>query len=281
MQVFEVGAPADLALRRGALDASQRSARPAAPRFAARGTSEAVLPSGAARLVRRATPRLAALGTIRAAAWDRNVHDAGSPLEIDPGHLRFIERRGRARQLVVFLVDASGSMAAAARMRAAKGVVCALLEDAYRRRDAVALIAFRGDDAEVLVPPTRSAVLAYRRLRTLATGGRTPLARGLERARRLLATSIRRDPATRPHLVVVSDARANAPHRGAFEAALEEAAALRDAGVRALCVDTESGRIRLGNASHLAVALDATYRHLDDCSERALGATVREWMASA
>ncbi len=278
MQVFEVGAPADLALRR---EASGRSGRSISPPFGARGTSDAVLPSGAARLVVRATAQIAALGTVRAAARDRTPYDTGSRLTIEPSHLRFIERRGRPRQLVVLLVDASGSMAAAARMRAAKGVVCALLEDAYRNRDLVALVAFRGDGAEVLVPPTRSAALAYRRLSTLATGGRTPLARGLARVRELIAVIARRDPATRPHLVLVSDARANSPGAGAFEAALHEAAALHSAGVRALCVDTESGRIRLGNAAHLAVALDATYRHLDHCNERALGATVREWMASA
>ncbi len=280
-QIFEVGAPADLSLRRDDLRAAEQRSPAALRRIAARGKSAAVLPAGAAHLVSRATPQLSALGTIRAAARARHEQHAGSPLEIKATHLRFIERRGRPRQLVVFLVDASGSMAAAARMRAAKGVVCALLEDAYRRRDEVALIAFRGEDAEVLVPPTRSAVLAYRRLRALATGGRTPLARGLERVRQLLAAHACRDPATRPHLVVVSDARANSPQHGAFEAALQEAAALRSAGVRALCVDTESGRLRLGNASQLAVALDAAYKQLDDCTERALGATVREWMASA
>ena len=195
--------------------------------------------------------------------------------------LRYVERRGRERQLVVFLVDASGSMAAAARMRAAKGVVCALLEDAYRRRDAVALVAFRGEDAEVPVPPTRSAALAYRRLRMLPTGGRTPLAAGLSRVRQLVVANARRDPGARAHLVVVSDARANAPERDAFAAALREATLIRRVGLRALCVDTENGRVRLGNVARLASALAATYRHLDDCDERALGATVREWMATA
>jgi magnesium chelatase subunit D len=156
-----------------------------------------------------------------------------------------------------------------------------LLADAYRRRDAVALIAFRGQHAETLVPPTRSAVLAYRRLRTMPTGGRTPLADGLRTAREMLAAAARRDPAARAHLVLVSDARANAPEQNAFGAALHEAALLRARDVRVLCVDTESGRIRLGQAARLAAALDATYRKLDDCSERTLGATVREWMATA
>jgi Mg-chelatase subunit ChlD len=145
----------------------------------------------------------------------------------------------------------------------------------------VALIAFRGNDAEVLVPPTRSAALAYRRLRTLATGGRTPLAQGLQRAHALLTAHARRDPAARTHLIIVSDARANAPERGAFDAALAEAATLRAKNLRSLCIDTEQGRVRMGNAARLAIALDASYRHLDDCNERALGAAVREWAATA
>ena len=244
---------------------------------AARGTGSRETPSGPSRVVGFRTPRLAALATLRVALTER----PGERIAIAETDVRYLERRGRERQLVLFLVDASGSMAAAARMRAAKGVVCALLADAYRKRDAVALIAFRGDRAEVLVPPTRSAIVAYRRLRSLATGGRTPLASGLACARDLLARAARRDSGARAHLVVVTDARANAPARDAIALAFDEAAHVRASGVRALCVDTEGGIVRLGLARRLATALGASYRHLDDCSERALGATVREWMATA
>jgi Mg-chelatase subunit ChlD len=83
----------------------------------------------------------------------------------------------------------------------------------------------------------------------------------------------------RAHLVLVSDARANAPAQGAFRAAVREAEIMHAAGLRALCVDTETGRLRLGNAERLALALGATYRHLEHCTERELGATLREWMA--
>jgi magnesium chelatase subunit D len=275
-QIFEIGAEADLA--HASTRASRRVARAAQGTFAARGRGTTDATGGVARTVVTATSRISALATIRAAATARN---RASALVIEPAHVRFMQRRGRARQLVVFLVDASGSMAAAARMRAAKGVVCSLLANAYRRRDAVALVAFRGDSAETLVPPTRSVVLAYRRLRTLAIGGRTPLGRGLRHAHDLIAAHARREPATDAHLVIVSDARANAPASGALDIAWHEAARLRAYGVRALCVDTESGRLRFGFAARLANVLAATYRHLDDCSERALGATVREWMATA
>jgi magnesium chelatase subunit D len=250
-------------------------------RLVARGKSATPVLAGAARVVRRPTARIAPLPTIHAAAIARAPEHVAAPLVFEAAHLRFIERRGRERELVILVVDASGSMAAAARMRAAKGVVCGLLEDAYRRRDAVALIAFRGEDAEVLVPPTRSAVLAYRRLRSLPTGGRTPLAAALRRAREVAQAYARRESGTRVALVLVSDARANAPERDALGAALREAALTRGAIARALCVDTELGRVRLRNAQRIAASLDAQYRHLDDCSERALGATVREWMATA
>ena len=172
-------------------------------------------------------------------------------------------------------------MAAHARMRAAKGVVCSLLAQAYRRRDAVALVAFRGDGARTLVPPTRSAVHAYRRLRVLKTGGRTPLGAGLAHVSALIAPYARREQVHDAYLILVTDARANAPARGALEHACREASRLRRRGVRALCVDTETGRIRLGGAAYVAAALGATYRHLDTCTEETLSATVREWMATA
>jgi magnesium chelatase subunit D len=271
-KTFDVGAP--VGLRFDAKTSDERKQRCLSS--GARGRGATQTPRGVARSVRTITARIDALATIRAATLERRT-----PGNIDARHLRFIERRGRERRLVVFLIDASGSMAAAARMRAAKGAVCSLLENAYHRRDMVALIAFRGENAELLVPPTRSAALAYRRLRTLPTGGRTPLAAGLRSARELLATHARRDPAALAHLVVVSDARANSPQRDAFATALREASAFRTLRVRSLCIDTESDRVRLRHAARLARALDATYRHLEQCTERTLGATVREWAAIA
>ncbi len=269
VRAFEIGTPMSLAFARDA----RRDVLRGPATSTARGRDATLTPIGRARTVRTTTRAVALLATIRAAAEEGT--------RIAWRHLRFVERRGRERQLVVFLVDASGSMAAAARMRAAKGAVCALLEDAYRRRDAVALIAFRGARAQTLVPPTRSAALAYRRLRSMPTGGRTPLADGLRVARELVVASARRDPSARTHLVLISDARANAPVCDAFGAALQQAALLRARPLRILCVDTETSRVRLGQAARLADALAATYRHLDDYSERTLGATIREWMATA
>ncbi len=268
-ETFTVGAPAALTL---AIDMHVR-AQPRTASAVARGRDTAATPVGRARVVRTVTRTIAALATIRAAAEEGSA--------IAERHVRYVTRRGRERQLIVFVVDASGSMAAAARMRAAKGVVCALLEDAYKKRDAVALVAFRGVGAETLVPPTRSAALAYRRLAAMPTGGRTPLADGLRVARELIAVAARRDPSARAYLVLVSDARANAPQHDAFGAAMHEAALIEARDVRVLCVDTESGRIRFHQVARLATAMAGSYRHLDDCSERTLGATIREWMATA
>lgn len=268
-RVFAIGTALDV-------EAAREAARSRTRRLAKRNPVRA----GAARAVRNATARLAAVATLRAAALDRRDSDGGA-LAVERRHVRFVERRGRARTLVVFVVDASGSMAAAARMAAAKGVVCGLLEDAYHRRDAVALIAFRGERAELVVPPTRSAALAFRRLRDVPTGGRTPLAAALRRAREVAAAFRRRDAEARVSIVVVSDARANAPASGALAEALHEAELLRACEVETLCVDTEAGRIRLAQAARLARALEADYRHLEECSQRTLGAAVREWMAKA
>lgn len=264
----EIGPPPRIALDLGR-EVLRRDAT-----HGARGRGAVDAFRGASRVLERPTARIAPLATLRARAHDGADVTAAR-------HLRYFARRGRARALILFAVDASGSMAAAARMRAAKGAVCALLADAYHRRDAVALVAFRGESAELLVPPTRSAVFAYRRLRMLETGGRTPLAAGLRCARETMLAYARRSPGARAYLVLVSDARANAPARGAFDAALAEAARLRAGSVDALCIDVETGGFALGLMPQLADALGASRKRLAECTERTLGATVREWMAQA
>ena len=166
---------------------------------------------------------------------------------------------GREGNLVLFAVDASGSMAARQRMRAAKGAVLSLLLDAYQRRDKVGLVTFRGDGAELVLPPTSSVEAGARRLDTLATGGRTPLAAGLAKAADVLAAEKLRDPARRPLLVVVTDGRAT---RGTG-ADLARATA-RLAGTAAVVVDCETGLVRLGLAAELAARLGAALVGLDE-----------------
>jgi magnesium chelatase subunit D len=176
----------------------------------------------------------------------------GPGLILERDDLRERRREGRESNLVLFVVDASGSMAAARRMEAVKGAVLSLLLDAYQRRDKVGLISFRGTGAELLLPPTSSADAAARRLETMRTGGRTPLAAGLIEAYATLRREKLRDPLRRPLLVVVTDGRHNAGGEPGAAAGL-----LRRDGVAAVVVDCESGPVRLGLAVGLARALGA------------------------
>ena len=176
-----------------------------------------------------------------------------------PADLRQAVREGREGNLVLFAVDASGSMAARQRMRAVKGAVLSLLLDAYQRRDKVGLVTFRGAGAELALPPTSSVEAAARRLTSLATGGRTPLAAGLAKAARVLAAERLRDPRRRALLVVVTDGRATS----GSDADLSRAAAML-AGVASVVVDCEASILRLGLAERLAVQLGATLFRLDE-----------------
>jgi magnesium chelatase subunit D len=176
-----------------------------------------------------------------------------------PADLREAVREGREGNLVLFAVDASGSMAARQRMRAVKGAVLSLLLDAYQRRDKVGLVTFRGTGAELTLPPTSSVEAAARRLASLATGGRTPLAAGLARAARVLAAERLRDPRRRALLVVVTDGRATS----GSDADLARAAALLT-GTASVVVDCETSVLRLGLAERLAVRLGATLVGMDE-----------------
>jgi magnesium chelatase subunit D len=213
---------------------------------------------------------LALAATIRAAAAARR-HE--SRLDVRGSDLREKIREGREGNLVLFVVDASGSMAARQRMTAVKGAVLSLLLDAYQRRDRVGLIVFRGEGAEVALPPTASVDLAARSLEGLPTGGRTPLAAGLNRAGELLAAERVRDPRRRPLLVLVTDGRVTgAGGIGAAEAAAAGLAARR---VPAVVVDTEDGRVRLGLAGRVADALGAPWLRLEELAAGTLAGMVK------
>ena len=203
----------------------------------------------------------------RARGWQRS---AGGTLRLVPADLREAVRHGREGNMVLFAVDASGSMAARQRMRAVKGAVLSLLLDAYQRRDKVGMISFRGDAAELVLPPTSSVETAARRLAELPAGGRTPLAAGLLRAAEVLAAERIRDPSRRPLLVVVTDGRATS---GAPGAVTRAATLLQD--VASVVVDCEYGPVRLGLAAGLADALGGSVIRLDELAAAGLVQTVR------
>jgi len=198
----------------------------------------------------------------------------GGGLLLRPGDLREARHEGRESNLVLFVVDASGSMAARARMGAVKGAVLSLLLDAYQRRDKVGMVTFRGGGAEVALPPTFSVEAAAARLAALPTGGRTPLAAGLLRAGDLLRAERIRDPRRRPLLVLVTDGRATGgpdPVASAHRAA----ALLAAAGVHSVVADCESGPVRLGLAAGLAESLGGAVLRLEHLAAGTLADSVR------
>lgn len=209
---------------------------------------------------------VALAATIRAAAPHQRVRgNAGPGLVLRPEDLREQVREGREGNLILFLVDASGSMAARKRMSAVKGAVLSLLTDAYQRRDKVALISFRGAGAQVLLPPTASVELAASRLRELPTGGRTPLSAGLEKAAEILVRERSRDRERRPLLVLLTDGRATAGPDPRIAAAN-----LRSLGAASFVVDTEEGHVRFGMAGEVAEALGARCLRLEELRAESL-----------
>ncbi|MFF3240490.1 putative cobaltochelatase [Micromonospora sp. NPDC002931] len=202
--------------------------------------------------------------TLRAAAPHQHTRGrVAGPLRLRPEDVREAVREGREGNLVVFVVDASGSMGARARMAAVKGAVLALLTDAYQRRDKVAVVAFRGAAAQTLLPATSSVLAASTRLADLPTGGRTPLAEGLLAAADLLRVERLRDPKRRPLVLVVTDGRATAGERP-LDRSARAAAVLAATGAPCVVVDCESGPVRLGLARRLAAQLGADHHRLDE-----------------
>ena len=174
-------------------------------------------------------------------------------------------RETRAGNVILFAVDASGSMAARRRMAAAKQAVLSLLLDAYQKRDRVGLIAFRGSQAELMLPPTTSVDLAERRLQSLPTGGRTPLGHALQVGMLAFERHRANHPEDLPLLLLVSDGRANVPV-GSGDLTTELlalGAEIRARGIEAVVVDTESGSMRVGLCRPLSEALGATYLPLE------------------
>lgn len=189
--------------------------------------------------------------------------------------LRVAVREGREANLVLLCVDASGSMAARKRMTQVKTAVLSLLLDAYQRRDKVALITFRGQRADLALPPTHSAEIAAACLAELPAGGRTPLAEGLLEAARVLLRERLRDPRLRPLLVVVTDGRATAG-KDAVARSLRAAEQVAALGVAAVVLDGETGPLRLGLAAALAVRLRAEHLPVGEVSAGVLARAVRE-----
>lgn len=227
------------------------------------------------RYVRAELPKakvedLAFDATIRAAApYQKMRADNGCALNIQKEDLRQKVREKRIGNTFLFAVDASGSMGARERMRAVKGAIFYMLQDAYQKRDRVGMIAFRRQNAEVLLPITRSVDLAQKRLAEMPTGGKTPLADGLATALLTLSKLNKKDSELEPILVLVTDGRANAVEGGEdpVASAIKMAEKIRKAKITSVVIDTENDFIKLGVAKKVAQAMGASYYSLRQLSK--------------
>jgi magnesium chelatase subunit D len=239
--------------------------------------------SGSGRYVAFRNPEgkvtdLALDATLRAAAPYQKWRNKGRlAVALEKRDFREKVRLKKQGASILFLVDASGSMAARKRMIAVKGAVLSLLQDAYRKRDTVGMMAFYAGSAELLLPLTGSVDLAYRKLESMPSGGKTPLALGLSRALEVMTgQGLQKAGGTRV-IVLISDGRANVPLTGnnALEDALAIAGKCSHLPVKFIVIDTESGYPRFGFAGRLAGALGGSYFRLEDLDSGKLADYVR------
>jgi magnesium chelatase subunit D len=245
-----------------------------------RGRAKTVTGGGKGRFIHAAPPGRgekvsdpAVLASLQASALRR----AGeAPFKVLPCDLRKKIRVGKGAGFILFLVDASDSMGASAQLAAAKGAVLALLQAAYIRRDRVALIAFRGQEADILLPPASGVQQARKKLEKLSSGGATPFADGLCKAWKLIRAEKLKSSSLQTVLVVVSDGEANAalaPGGDILAEIRELGQRIRAENIRTVFVDTNAPGAHTAQSSQAALfaqILGAEYRWVSRPGSREL-----------
>lgn len=220
--------------------------------------------------------------TLRAAAPYQSKRKSDEPENRMALHLRRtdLQRKVRVRRtgnLILFVVDASWSMAASERMEATKGAIFSLLVDAYQRRDQVGLVVFQRDKARLVLPPTSSVELAQKALRDLPVGGKTPLSNGLFLAWQVIENARRRDSEIRPLMILLTDGAGNVSMTGmpAQEEAMRIAELFEQASMRSIVVNMEHAAFDRGLAQKLAGALGGVCQNLPELRADTLLSTVK------
>jgi magnesium chelatase subunit D len=214
------------------------------------------------------TSDIALSATIRAAAPNQLFRQNGDlAISIESSDIREKVRKRKIGNTIVFVVDSSGSMGVSQRMKETKAAILSLLVDAYQKRDKVALVVFKQNSAELILPPTSSVELARKQLEYIPTGGKSPLPHGLLAGFQCVISELKRHKDCKPLLVLISDGRANVSmnkESNPFDETTQIARQIKQAQIDSLVIDTEKGFIRLGKLEEIANTLGAKYLKLEE-----------------
>ncbi|QSZ28195.1 VWA domain-containing protein [Aceticella autotrophica] len=230
--------------------------------------------------IQRETNDIAFDATLRAAApYQLNRDKEGLAISIKDKDIREKVREKKIGNFIVFILDASGSMNANQRIKETKGAIVSLLLDAYQKRDEVAMVVFKGDAAEVVLPPTSSVELAYKLTEELPTGGKTPLADGLNKGLEVIKNARYKNPDIYPVVVLISDGRANVSigSKKPIEEVREIASLVKKEEIKSIVIDVEKDNfITFGLAKEIADLMDAKYYKIDNLKAETIIDAVKE-----